>query len=76
MVSPVTRKEMYLNNISGGSGSIPSEPITREEMFLAKIAGQSVETPTPITREEMYLDSIAESGGSGTTYPSANGRDF
>lgn len=61
----ITRKEMYLNKVAGGDGSLPSEPITREEMFLAKMAGQDIATPSPVTREEMYLSAIAESGGGG-----------
>lgn len=63
--NPITRKEMYLNSLSGGAGIVPSEPITRQEMYLAKAIGQDVNTPTPITREEMYLEAIAQGGGGG-----------
>lgn len=62
-IEPVTRKEMYLNNMATGSGNVPSKPITRTEMFLAKAIGQDVNTPTPVTREELYLANISGGGG-------------
>lgn len=62
---PITRKQSFLNSISGGASANMS-PITREEQYLAYIAGESNSYPSqPITREEFYLDKIAKSGVSG-----------
>lgn len=56
--TPITRKEMYLDVMTGGSSSLP-EPITLEEMYLAKIAGMAVDLPTPIIIKHKYLAKIA-----------------
>lgn len=53
---PVTRKEQYLNRLTGEEQAIPEEPITRTEQYLAKLCGMETEIPSsPITREEAYL---------------------
>lgn len=61
---PITRKEIFLNAISEGTGS-DLEPITREEMYLSAIAGETQlsEGIEPITREEMFLKKIIDNGG-------------
>lgn len=56
--TPITRKEMYLDVMTGGSSSLP-EPITLEEMYLAKIAGMAVDLPTPRYIKHKYLAKIA-----------------
>lgn len=65
-MTPVTREEMYLYALAGGSITLPS-PVSRKEMYLAKACGEAVTVPTPVSREEMYLYKLA--GGS-ITLPS------
>lgn len=55
---PISRKELYLDVITGGDSELP-EPLTREEKYLGKIAGMSVDIPEPLTRYEQYLYAIA-----------------
>lgn len=53
---PVTRKEQYLNRLTGEEQAIPETPVTRTEQYLAKLCGMETEIPSsPITREEAYL---------------------
>ena len=55
-LEPITRKEQYLNRLTGEEQAIPEEPITRTEQYLAKLCGEETEIPSsPITREEAYL---------------------
>lgn len=55
-LEPITRKEQYLNRLTGEEQDIPDEPITRTEQYLAKLCGEEIEIPSsPITREETYL---------------------
>lgn len=55
-LEPVTRKEQYLNRLTGEEQAIPETPITRTEQYLAKLCGEETEIPSsPITREEAYL---------------------
>lgn len=55
---PVSRKEMYLDVMTGGSLSLP-EPVTIEEKYLAKIAGMTVDIPTPVPLKYKFLAKIA-----------------
>ena len=59
-MTSVTREEMYLYVLGGGTVTLPS-PVTRKELYLAKACGEAVTVPTPVTREEMYLYKL--SGG-------------
>lgn len=55
-LEPVTRKEQYLNRLTGEEQTIPETPITRTEQYLAKLCGEETEIPSsPITRKEAYL---------------------
>ena len=75
MSEAYTREEQYLSAIA--EGTVPDlTPITRKEMFLAAAAGQNITLPEPITREEMFLSKIQPGGGSGITYPNAEGVNF
>lgn len=55
-LEPVTRKEQYLNRLTGEEQAIPETPVTRTEQYLAKLCVEETEIPSsPITREETYL---------------------
>ena len=55
-LEPITRKEQYLNRLTGEEQDIPDEPVTRTEQYLARLCGEETEIPSsPITREEAYL---------------------
>ena len=55
-LEPITRKEQYLNRLTGEEQAIPETPVTRIEQYLAKLCGVETEIPSsPITREETYL---------------------
>lgn len=55
---PVTRKEMYLDVMTGGSSSLPA-PVTIVEKYLAKIAGMTVDLPAPVPLKHKFLAKIA-----------------
>jgi len=56
--TPITRKELYLDVMTGGSATLP-EPVTIEEKFLAKIAGMTVDLPAPVPLKHKFLAKIA-----------------
>lgn len=59
-MTPITRKELYLNKIVGNNDyETPEKPITEEEFFFAEILGEAVQAPEPLTRYQMYLAKIA-----------------
>lgn len=60
-MTPITREEIYLTKLAGGSVTVPT-PVSRTEMYLAKACGETVTVPDPASREEMYLYKLA--GGS------------
>ena len=57
-MTPITRKEKYINQIVGGGDTAPETPQTREEFFFADILGEVI-APSPVTRVEKYLSAIA-----------------
>ena len=57
-MTPITRKENYLNEIVGWGETAPEKPLTREEFFFAEILGEVI-APSPVTRVEKYLSAIA-----------------
>ena len=59
MITPITRKELYLAKIIGEDVDIPETAKTREELFFLKILDNSSKIPEPITREELFLAKIA-----------------
>ena len=59
MITPITRKELYLAKIIGEDVDIPETAKTREELFFLKILDNSSKIPEPITREEVFLAKIA-----------------
>ncbi len=68
MADAITRKEILLKSISGGTSSNVI-PITREEQYLSYIAGESSEKPSqPITREEYFLNKISTIESSAQIY--------
>ena len=59
MITPITRKELYLAKIIGEDVDIPETAKTREELFFKKILDNSSKIPEPITREELFLAKIS-----------------
>ena len=58
-MTPLTRKENYLNEIVGWGNTAPEKTTTPEEFFFAAILGEAVQAPEPLTRYQMYLAKIA-----------------
>lgn len=58
-MTPLTRKENYLNEIVGWGETAPEKPLTPEEFFFAAILGEAVQTPEPLSRYQIYLAKIA-----------------
>ena len=58
-MTPLTRKENYLNEIVGWGNTAPEKPLTPEEFFFAAILGEAVQTPEPLSRYQIYLAKIA-----------------
>lgn len=44
-MTPLTRKENYLNEIVGWGNTAPEKPTTPEEFFFAAILGEAVQVP-------------------------------
>ena len=59
MITPITRKELYLAKIIGEDVDIPETAKTREELFFLKILDNFSKIPEPITREELFLAKIS-----------------
>lgn len=59
IITPKTRKELWLNEIVGHGQTAPTNMLTREEFLFAEILGREVEKLIPMSRYEMYLAKIA-----------------
>lgn len=60
-MTPLTRKENYLNEIVGWGNTAPEKPTTPEEFFFAAILGEAVQVPdlSNASRYELFLAKIA-----------------
>ena len=60
-MTPLTRKENYLNEIVGWGNTAPEKPTTPEEFFFADILGEAVQVPdlSNASRYELFLAKIA-----------------
>ena len=60
-MTPLTRKENYLNEIVGWGHTAPEKPTTPEEFFFAAILGEAVQVPdlSNASRYELFLAKIA-----------------
>lgn len=60
-MTPLTRKENYLNEIVGWGNTAPEKPLTPEELFFAAILGEAVQVPdlSNASRYELFLAKIA-----------------
>lgn len=60
-MTPLTRKENYLNEIVGWGNTAPEKPTTPEELFFAAILGEAVQVPdlSNASRYELFLAKIA-----------------
>lgn len=60
-MTPLTRKENYLNEIVGWGNTAPEKPLTPEEFFFAAILGEAVQVPdlSNASRYELFLAKIA-----------------